>query len=247
MNRVNGQNAKRIPILQRVLAGCFLLLSLQTLKAVAATDMDVHKQVRDAIEVYAQEVQNQNFEQFEVDSQPLDSRLRLSACDQPLIVEHRPRNRTVGRLTMRVECRGADNWAIHVPVTVSAFANVVIADMPIAKGTQITERDIRVEARDVSLIYSGYFNSVERVKGFVSKRPIPAGQVLNPTVLDPAKMINRGEKVVIVAEGRGLNIRTTGVAMNDGAYGELIQVRNSNTDKVVEGRIDGPGRIKVSL
>lgn len=207
----------------------------------------LHTQVEEAIELYSKEIQSETYESVDIDIQPVDPRLRLARCDSPLEIQHRPRNRTYGRLTMRVECNGDAPWAIHVPVTIQAYANVVIADAPIAKGTQLSTNDFRLESRDVSLLYGGFFAGIERIDGYVAKRPISAGQVLNPSLLEPAKMINRGEKVVIVAEGPGLNIRTTGIAVNDGAFGELIRVKNTNTDKVIEGRITGPGRVQVSL
>ncbi len=207
----------------------------------------LHTQVEEAIDLYSKEIQSEAYESVEIDIQPVDPRLRLARCSLPLAIEHRPRSRTYGRLTMRVECNGDEPWAIHVPVTIQAFAKVLVADVPIAKGTQLNANDVRIESRDVSLLYGGFFADEERIKGYVAKRPISVGQVINATLLDPAKMINRGEKVVIVAEGPGLNIRTTGIAVNDGAYGELIRVKNSSTEKVVEGRITGPGRVKVSL
>ncbi|MGB3623394.1 MAG: flagellar basal body P-ring formation chaperone FlgA [Ketobacter sp.] len=211
------------------------------------TPATLHTQVDQSIQHYAKEIQGDTYESYDISIQPVDPRLRLSRCNAPLDIQHRPRNRNYGRLTMRVECNGDEPWAIHVPVTIQAFAKVVIASGPIAKGTHLSAGDISIETPDLSLLYGGYFSAAEQVNGFVAKRPISAGQVLNSSLMDPVKMINRGEKVVIIAEGPGLNIRTTGVSMEDGAYGELIRVKNANTEKVVEGRISGPGRIKVSL
>ena len=119
--------------------------------------------------------------------------------------------------------------------------------MPIAKGTHLTTSDLRLELADVSLLYTGYFKSMTELEGFVARRPIPAEQIMSPALVDPAKMVNRGEKVMIIAEGPGISIRASGKAMEDGAYGELIRVKNTNSNKVVEGRITAPGLIKVSL
>ena len=114
-------------------------------------------------------------------------------------------------------------------------------------GTQISARDLAYAEQDVSLLHRGYFRSADDISGFVAKRPIPAGQVLTPVTVDPAKLVNKGESVAIVAEGSGITIRATGVSMMDGTMGELIQVRNTKSNKVVEGRIIAPGQIKVSL
>ena len=216
-----------------------------TLSLAVATD--VQQQIDEAINLYISEEQPAHYQEVKVDIQPIDPRLRLSQCDQALQLEHRPRNRTAGRLTFKITCSGTESWSVHVPVTVQAFDQVVISDLPIAKGTNLSAADLRLELMDISQLHSGYFQTVQELEGFVSRRPIPAEQVMTPALVDPAKMINRGEKVMIIAEGPGLSIRATGLAMEDGAFGELIRVRNSSTNKVVEGRITAPGLIKVSL
>lgn len=204
-------------------------------------------QINDAINLYVEETRDGGFEQVTVDIQPIDTRLRLSYCDSALELAHRPRNRSTGRLTFKVSCESPDSWAIHVPVTIQAYDNIVVSDLPIAKGTHLSASDLRLELRDVSTLYGGYFKTIAELNGFVARRPIPAEQVINAALVDPARMINRGEKVVIIGEGPGLSIRATGFAMEDGAFGELIRVKNTSSDKVVEGRITAPGQIKVSL
>ncbi|WP_290583466.1 flagellar basal body P-ring formation chaperone FlgA [Ketobacter sp.] len=223
------------------------LLSLVFTSISQAAATDIQQQIDEAIELYVTESHTGHYQDVAVEIQPIDPRLRLAACGQALQLQHRPRNRSTGRLTFKVTCAGPDSWSIHVPVTVQAFDHVVISDLPIAKGTHLSPSDLRLELVDVSLLHGGYFQSMAELDGFVAKRPIQAEQVMTPALVDPARMINRGEKVMIVAEGPGLSIRATGLAMEDGAYGELIRVRNTNSNKVVEGRITAPGLIKVSL
>ena len=231
-------------IRQGLVIGLLGLLSITTTQAASG---NIQEQIDEAIKLYISEIQDGNYQEIKVQIQPIDSRLRLASCSEPLHLKHRPRNRTAGRLTFKISCDGADSWAIHVPVQVQAFDQVVVSDMPIAKGTHLTTSDLRLELADVSLLYTGYFKSMTELEGFVARRPIPAEQIMSPALVDPAKMVNRGEKVMIIAEGPGISIRASGKAMEDGAYGELIRVKNTNSNKVVEGRITAPGLIKVSL
>lgn len=228
--------------------GLFIvLLGLLGIANSQAASSNIQKQIDEAIDLYISEVQDGNYQDIKVEIQPIDTRLRLAECTQALQLKHRPRNRTAGRLTFKVSCDGDESWSIHVPVTVQAFDHVVVSDLPIAKGTHLTTSDLRLELVDVSLLYSGYFKTMEELDGFVARRPIPAEQVMTPALVNPAKMVNRGEKVMIMAEGPGLSIRASGHAMEDGAYGELIRVKNTSSNKVVEGRITAPGLIQVSL
>lgn len=246
MNRFNQQilmNNGRNPLLFGLVGIFLLFFSTKSF----AEDTSANGQVNAQIQRYMESLLEDRFVKFELDIQPVDARLNLSYCSSDLQIQHRPSNRISGRLTMKISCDGESPWRIHVPVKVQAFDNIVVSRLPLAMGTQITEQDVTVELKDVSRLRNGYFSSASQVAGYVTKRPLGADQVLNANLLKPPQMIDRGEKVVILAEGSGLSIRTTGIAMEDGAHGELIRVKNAKTNKVVEGRISGPGQIKVSL
>ncbi len=247
MNRNGTENLKRLkPRLGtwlRSLTTC--LLAVPSL--CPADTATVQSQVNAAIDTYVAELHGQRFSRVESEVQPLDSRLQLQPCDQPLVIDHRPRDRVAGRLTFKTTCPGSQPWTIHVPASVKTFASVVVAASSIPMGTQLGGQQVTLEEQDVSLLHRGYFQEIQAVSGFVTKRPIAAGQVLTPQLIDPARLVSKGENVAIVAEGAGITIRAYGVSLMNGAMGELIQVRNTKSNKVVEGRITAPGQITVSL
>lgn len=245
-------NRPKQDFINRLVARCGLMLfsfclTLCFPQDALATTPNAYQQINQAIEQYSSQLLSPRYQDYQLQIRPIDQRMQLSPCQSPLAISHRPANRMSGRLTMKVSCAGPDNWGIHVPVTIKAFDQVVIAIQPIPKDTQLTALDVKLESRDVTLLHSGYYKDLTQVVGQVSKRPIREDQVVNSAILQPAMMVDRGEKVVIFAEGKGLSIRTTGVAMQQGVHGELIRVKNSKTNKVVEGRISGPGQVKVSL
>lgn len=245
-------NRRKLDFMKRPIAAFFLALFLVgsllfVPRHTLANSLDVQDQINSAIEAYSDQLLLPRYQDFQLQIRPIDARMKLEHCAQPLTVNHRPPGRISGRLTMKVSCSAPSNWKIHVPVVVKAFDDVVIAKHPIPKGSHLTAADVRLERKDISLLHSGYYRNLSQVVGQVSKRPIRQNFVINSASLQPAMMVDRGEKVVILAEGNGLSIRTTGIAMQQGGHGDLIQVKNSKTDKVVEGRIIGPGQIKVSL
>lgn len=248
-----NRQAKQIVTQQQAVAGQrklhagWILLTAITWLLASLAVADTRTQISDAIGFYVDELHDQRYARVEADVQPVDSRLHLQSCDQPLSIEHRPRDRVAGRLTFKVSCNGVNNWSLHVPGTIRTYAQVVVATTSIPMNTQLTDSELLLEEQDVSLLHRGYFTDIQQVRGFVTKRPIPAGQVLTPITVDPAKLVKKGEQVVIIAEGPGISIRAVGEAMTDGALGQIIQVRNTKTSKVVEGRIAAPGQIKVNL
>ena len=240
MNRIENQFIRRV--ISSISVGMITLWMTPLL----AEPETPEKQIIQSIQQYMSYRLEGRYAQYETHVQPIDHRLKISNCNQ-LKLQHRPKNRHTGRLTMKVSCSQPDTWQIHIPFQVKAFDHVIVASHPIAMGTKLQESDLKSELKDISLLHQGYYSNLEQISGYITKRPINSDQIISPSVVNPARMVNRGEKVMIQAESNGLNIKTTGVAMEDGVYGELIKVKNTATNKLIEGRISSPGLVKVSL
>lgn len=237
---------------KRTLLGTVALLAgLLAAPAVQSQDTadaaSVPAQVDQAVAQYLSEMKGNRYTRLNADVQPLDSRMQLTPCAQPLEVEHHPRERMGGRITFKVSCSTPEGWSVRVPAVIALFDDVVVAASSIPSGTQLSGKELSLQEMDVALLYRGYYRDIDQVRGFVARRPIPAGQVLSPVVVDPANLVSKGEAVTIMAEAPGISIRAMGIALTDGALGELIQVRNTKSNKVIEGRIIAPGQIKVAL
>ena len=226
--------------------GLIFALAVTPLQA-APQKQDMPSQVAAAINHYIHGMQEDSEARIVSTVQPVDPRLQLAVCDKPLKIQPYPRQRTTGHLTFKVRCQGSSPWTIHVPAVIQTFEKVIVAAGGIPMGAEITADDVTRTEMDVSTLRQGYYKDATTVTGLIAKRPIPAGQVLTPVTVKPANIVSKGETVAILAQGPGITIRATGVSMMNGALGQLIRVRNTNSNKVVEGRISAPGQIKVSL
>jgi len=56
-----------------------------------------------------------------------------------------------------------------------------------------------------------------------------------------------GDSVNIYANLRGLRIKTTGIALEDGTLGEQIQIKNKKSGKVLNARVDGVESVQVNI
>jgi flagella basal body P-ring formation protein FlgA len=70
-------------------------------------------------------------------------------------------------------------------------------------------------------------------------QPIPVNSV------EDAWTVSRGATVKVIVEDRGLSIVTYGSAMQSGAAGTLIPVRNTDTGVIIKGIVQPDGTIKV--
>lgn len=177
----------------------------------------------------------------------LDRRLRLTQCEMPLQAYFPSHVKPLGNITVGVRCEGKKPWSLMVQARVQQFISVVTASRPLGRGQTLGSRDIKLLKTDISRISGGYYARPEAVKGMVLKRSVRAGTVLNTAMLTPAIVIKRGEKVTIYAISGTIDVRMEGKALSAGAKGEVIEVKNLSSGKVIEAEVVSPGVVKVRI
>jgi flagella basal body P-ring formation protein FlgA len=60
------------------------------------------------------------------------------------------------------------------------------------------------------------------------------------------KIIKRGERVMITAAKSGIGIRMNGIAQSDGNRGQVIRVKNQNSERVINAIVTGIGEVTVT-
>lgn len=177
----------------------------------------------------------------------LDPRLRLAACTTELVAFLPAGARAQGNTTVGVRCNGPSPWQVYVPVAVKIFDQVLVASRPLARGTPLTRDDVRLVERDLTTLPFGYVLDPAKVVGNQLKQPVAAGSVLLPSQIEGARLIRRGESVVIIGNSPGLTVRMQGLALGDGAAGDWIKVRNTLTKKDISGQVTTEGEVQVKL
>ena len=221
----------------------WLLLTIVTPTALAGVQsMEV---VRQAISRYLVSNLQRQYRDFDVRVASLDSRLQLPECSNALSVTTLRDQVPVGDLALRVRCQGEHPWTIYARAHVSLFKRVLVTNRPLAKGTPLTSTMVALKRRDIATLRQGYIERPELVVGRYLKRSLPAGHVLTPALLAAAKVIRKGEAVVIRAQARGLDVRMGGHALMDGEQGQRIRVINDRSRRVVEAIVHGPGEVHV--
>ena len=76
--------------------------------------------------------------------------------------------------------------------------------------------------------------------GISPNRPIRVSEVSSPIV------IKKGEMVEMLYTTPYIHIRATGVALEDGAKGSVIRVKNQKSERAVSGRVQAAGRVEVN-
>ena len=159
---------------------------------------------------------------------------------QPVLRSTWPPGRTV-HLSVKVFVE--EELFVTVPVTMQLqrFSDTVVALRPIKRGHVIGPADLHMERRDVTG-ETGYFTSTEHLLGQTVRIDVPALHIIRASNVSPKNtkqepLIRMRDRVQIVAHTRGLRISTLGEALAAGRQGEVIQVRNVNSKKILQARV----------
>lgn len=177
----------------------------------------------------------------------LDKRLNLKPCAESLDIEFTQSHRTTGNTSLKVRCRTPVSWQIHLPVRVSVFDDVVINKTPLIRGQTIDTHSIGYSKQDITRLQRGYFRRTQPLHNLEAKRNLPANSILNTSNLSLRQLVKSGQQVIILLNIDGLQIKTNGLALQSASLGEVIKVKNTQSNRVVEGFVSAAGQITVNL
>lgn len=177
----------------------------------------------------------------------LDSRLRLKPCRQALNVSFARANVTYGNSALTVRCPVEPGWKIHLPVRIEVFDDVVIAAKPLLKGQKIDDSAFRFAKRNIARLKNGYYSKSGALQQLQARRNLKRGAVLTPANLAPQLLVRSGQRVTLVLNYNGLQVKSSGKALHSASIGEVVRVRNTQSQKIIEGVVSGEALVQVSL
>lgn len=113
----------------------------------------------------------------------------------------------------------------------------VVPTQIIYPGEEIDAKRLeRVEVTNKNLA-QGYASDISQVQGLVTTRTLLPGRTIMVGALKQPSAIKRGDKILLVYDNGVLRITASGTPLAEGAVGELIQVRNTDTGVILSGTI----------
>lgn len=224
-----------------------IMLWMVLVSVVSAAEMQSLQSIRDTAQQYAEGLVIHSSGEVEVSVGQLDRRLRLRQCEVPLEAYLPNHAKPLGNITIGVRCEGVKPWSLLIPTSIKQYLEVVIAARPLGRKTVLRSGDVALSRTDISRLNSGYYASLEEVYGMVLKRSVKGGTVMTGSLLVPAILIKRNEKVIIRAETSSIQVKMEGVALESGAKGDVIEVKNLSSKQVVEAVVVSPGVVQVRM
>ncbi|MFK7997425.1 MAG: flagellar basal body P-ring formation chaperone FlgA [Granulosicoccus sp.] len=215
-----------------------------------ATEFQSLDSIRTTVESFIQSSQSDE-RSVSVTVKSLDKRLRLVNCLTPLEPTWSNRSRKLGRVTVQVACSSPKPWRVHVQATVTMKGMVWTLGRGVQRD-QILSRDVLVRKEVTLGANNAAFTSlgtpivdIEPWLGYAFAQRVSTGKVLDERMLKPAKVLSKGDAVVIRFRSKGLTLQTRGVALRDAAALRQTQVRNSSSGKIIDVMVISPGVVEI--
>jgi flagella basal body P-ring formation protein FlgA len=113
---------------------------------------------------------------------------------------------------------------------------VAVVDIP--AGTLISSKNVKIERIESNFPEPADWNPPY---GLVAKRTLSAETVIQPHMLSAAQspvVVKRNQNVVIRIEKPGFLITALGKAMEDGKVGEIVKIRNIDSQRIIVAKIN---------
>jgi flagella basal body P-ring formation protein FlgA len=195
--------------------------------------------VRDAVVQYLQRtVSTDRTWNVEVELPESRARLVADSADEIRVTGGSPPWTGQQRFEIAVDsAEGPARFPVDVRIDVPPSVVVAVRALPSGAIVQSGDVELRpVAAGDERL---ETFHSVEEVLGWQTTRAVAEGKTLDRKSLGSPLLVRRRDPVTVYAHGRGVQVRTTARALDDGSYGETIRVESLLERKTYLVRIIG--------
>jgi flagella basal body P-ring formation protein FlgA len=115
------------------------------------------------------------------------------------------------------------------------------------RGDDLAKLDLVQERRDVMNLPGSFWSGPTAGPAQGLAQNLSAGSILLPRHVLLTPVIRRGEMVDAIISDRALLVRLKVEALEDGAPGQTVRIRNNTTRKELRGKVINEGTIQVEL
>ena len=116
---------------------------------------------------------------------------------------------------------------------------IPVASRALARGATITKADFLVISTTVR---SALRTAAAAESGWVTRRPVAAGEPLVEPAVGPPSLVTSGQPVTFVSDNSDVRISIRGTAASAGALGDLVWVR-VDAGRRLRGMVTAPGTV----
>jgi len=153
-------------------------------------------------------------------------------------------SQVIVRVRLVADQRNLGEWTL--PVHVQHWLEVLVAREPVARGGVLGAAQFDLRRVDI-LREKDAVPATANLENLTVARPLAAGVVLSWHDLLRRPLVQRGERIEVVATDGTLTITMKGQAMQSGALGETILVRNPDSRRDFTATVSGENQARVAF
>lgn len=134
-----------------------------------------------------------------------------------------------------------------VVLNVRVLRDQVVAARPIARGATLGLEDLRVEAREARPGDAANALNAETLLGWQTRVDITPGMVITRRLAQPVPAVRGGRGVELVFVQDQFDLVAPGMALGDGAIGDVIQVRRLSDNRAVAAKVIADGKAQINF
>jgi flagella basal body P-ring formation protein FlgA len=135
----------------------------------------------------------------------------------------------------------------QVVVQIDPLTQTWVLRGDIGRGQPVTSGDLVSVMRPASEQPADAIRDPAELIAATARRDLTGGEALVRRALEVQPMVPRGQRVTMVAIGRGIRVSAVGEALAAGRQGDTIRIKNLDSNKVVTGRVSGPQTVQLEL
>lgn len=210
----------------------------------ASEDNISHQHLLSSAEAYVLSQLSPNSSSLvDVKAMPIDSRLTIPQCNSGVVFSASIEALNQSTVTVKANCPDS-NWYMYLVVTAKQMQSVVVISSAVSPGTILTRQNIKVVEMNKKLLRTTTFAEIEDVIGARIKRRVRAGR---PVIPNNLCFVCKGDRIVIKAGSASMQVKASGIALEDGNLGDTILVRNSRSKKQIDAQVVSTNEVKVVI
>ena len=200
--------------------------------------------------------QSQDITPSQVEVLPIDARIKVLECPQPLTLDFP----FASRESVRVRC-AQPAWQLYLRVQTTAppaapaasqaasapvaEKTTVVARQLIQRGTLLQPSMLEEVSRPALGLDPQAVSSLKDLLYSEATRDVSAGQVLRSSDFRRAVLVKQGQSALMsVGQDKGFQITVRVEALQDGRMGEQIRLKNPDSGRLLTGTVIGPNAVR---
>lgn len=151
------------------------------------------------------------------------------------------------QVTAAILQEGKEQGQVKMSGNLRLFGTTVSTTKRLNRNDILAGDDIVAKRQDISMLNAGLIQDPKQALGQKLKTSLPAGAILYTQAIDAPALVNRGERVTIVAKSQAIQITAPGEAKNSGALGEMVRVKNLTSRREIQARVTGAGVVEAEF